>query len=428
MIVLPNLSQLTVACTQAALESLKLGDETGMAEAKEMAPVEHAEVKEVASTGAAFERTVEDCAQHLVGLVQRAEECRSDKTSDAWNETWRTMVKLFTVDPNAAKYKSAITTWVKSDAFGTTCALRAAALHLLPSYVDFFCDRQEADVDAKDGEGFTALGELLRKEADRMWCGGGTAKLAERDWDAERQGVEVGAADAAVVSMAQRLLYHGADVHAAVPELPAGAKGEASKTAVVYAAVMGNEELLRDLMEDAGVAYKWMDRDGVGMLEAIDQPVSMLRTMLELGAHADGMYREDDHCYSVERGQLEITPYEWDDVEAGYRGGPLRKACREGKLQHAQALIEAGAQAHGFMLCGDTLLHDAVKSGWPKLVGLLMEGGAAADLETADVCGKTPRESAIEALPLVYDGMKEEWAQVIEALGGGEQRSAREVG
>ena len=114
------------------------------------------------------------------------------------------------------------------------------------------------------------------------------------------------------------------------------------------------------------------------------------------------VYGTSTFILASERGYLEIVQAllgrEGTDVNKGGLGGDtaLHWAAREGHIEVARALLQAGANARKSNEEGQTPLHLASREGHIEIVRALLEAGAGADVRKCDKNGWSPISYACE--------------------------------
>jgi ankyrin repeat protein len=241
--------------------------------------------------------------------------------------------------------------------------------------------QQHAEVNATDAEGMTPLDLAVRANDAKMTAvllqAGAAAKTSTRDgvtplWLAVmNRNTEI----------AEMLLKAGADPNAALPD---------GETILMTAAKAGNGEMAELLIKHganvtaAGPAFG----ETPLMIAAMANHADVIQVLLKHGAEVNG--RSKDLSYSKDRfgleGVLTILPHgSW---------APLMYAAREGSVDAARALCDAGAELNAADPDGSTSLLLAITNGHFDTAALLLERGA--DVNTADSTGTAPLYAAVD--------------------------------
>uniref|UniRef100_A0A7S0WJH8 Uncharacterized protein n=1 Tax=Pyramimonas obovata TaxID=1411642 RepID=A0A7S0WJH8_9CHLO len=181
----------------------------------------------------------------------------------------------------------------------------------------------------------------------------------------------------------------------AVVDLP----NEHGDTALRLAIMHGHEKTVRAVLEDGRVAVdqKREDDDCTGLVSAVyyGHP-DIVCTLLEFGARVDLRVGPDGPTplhLAAERGELEMVrslleakpPAEVDAVDAvGDKDTPLMRAAGNGHTEVVELMVQHGAAVDLEDWEGSTALIKAALSGSAANVRLLLEWGAKVDHCTSD--------------------------------------------
>lgn len=241
--------------------------------------------------------------------------------------------------------------------------------------------QQHVDVNASNAEGMTPLHFAVRagdaKMTDLLLQAGASAKASTRNgvtplWFAIMN---------RNFDTADQLLKAGADPNATLPE---------GETTLMTAARAGDAEVVDLLIKrGANVAAAGPSFGETAlMVAAMANQAGVIDVLLKHGAELNG--RAKALTYSKDRFGLEgvltiLPPGTWT---------PLMYAAREGSVDSARALCDAGAERNSADPDGSTSLLLAITNGHFDTATVLVEKGA--DVNTADSVGMTPLYAAVD--------------------------------
>jgi uncharacterized protein len=240
--------------------------------------------------------------------------------------------------------------------------------------------RQRVDVNAPEADGTTALHWAVWQDdlelTDQLIRAGADVRASNRYGVTALYLAGVNGRAAVI----DRLLKAGADANAASPE---------GETALMTAARAGNVEAARVLLAngaDVNAREAWRGQTALMWAAAQNHP-AMVTELIANGADANAQ----SAVQNWERQTTDEPREKWLPP-----GGltPLLFAARQGSLESAQVLIEAGADVNAADPAEITPLLSAVINGHYDVAGLLLERGA--DPNLADTDGRTPLFAAVD--------------------------------
>jgi uncharacterized protein len=248
---------------------------------------------------------------------------------------------------------------------------RAAALALI---------QRGADVNARDGEGATALiWAAHNQDADlaaKLIAAGADAKLAN-DYGATAMSEAAANGDAAIIA---QLLKSGADVESA------NAEGQTALMAVARTGRIDAAKLLLDKGAKVNAKERWGEQTALMWAAAQGQP-QMAALLISRGADVDarGAVRDWQRRITAE-------PRPKDMFHGGFT--PLLYAAREGCIECAKELVKGGANINLADPDGVTPLVTALLSFHFDLAQYFISAGA--DVDKWDLYGRSPLYAAID--------------------------------
>jgi ankyrin repeat protein len=240
--------------------------------------------------------------------------------------------------------------------------------------------RQRIDVNVAEPDGTTALHWAVRQDdlplTDQLIRAGADVTTANR-YGVTALYLAAVNGSAAVI---ERLLKAGADANAALPE---------GETTLMTAARTGNVEAVRVLLaRGARVDERetWRGQTALMWAAAQNHP-PMIRELLANGAAINAR----SAVQNWERQNTQEPREKWLPP-----GGltPLLFAARQGALESARVLVEAGADVNLADPAGISPLLSAIINGHYDVAGLLLENGA--DPNAADTDGRTALFAAVD--------------------------------
>lgn len=271
---------------------------------------------------------------------------------------------------------------------------------LVTASVAFAADTRLAD--AVMNRQLDAVPPLLKQHAavNGTQTDGATALLWAAHWDELatadlllRAGADVGAANrygitplaeactSGDIAMVEKLLKAGADANATQME---------GETVLMTAARTGNPDVVKLLIDrgaEVNTAEPWRGQTAL-MWAAAEHHPAVVKLLLERGADPDGRSKAVDFT--------KLKPKSGSIGMNFPRGGftPLLFAARQGDLESARILVEAGAGVNIGDPDNTTPLVVAIINLHYDLAAYLIEKGA--DLNAADVRGRTPLYAAVD--------------------------------
>jgi ankyrin len=191
-----------------------------------------------------------------------------------------------------------------------------------------------------------------------------------------------------------QLLAAGADLQRADRVLPDG------QTVLMLAARTGSEPSMRLLVEHGAQVDARETRTGTTALvwAVIDDRADAVRALIKAGASVNALSRPDSYPHSPMKVTDTIlepgVSYAGQTVLAKGSWTPLMYAARQGSLDAARVLVEAGAELNATDPDGTTPLMFTVINGHYDLAGFLADKGA--DVNLPDRTGMTPLYAAVD--------------------------------
>lgn len=249
---------------------------------------------------------------------------------------------------------------------------KATALNLL---------RQKADVNAPEADGTTALEWAARQDdldmADRLIRAGADAKAANRYGVTPLSLASVNGNAA----MIEKLLKAGADANAAGPE------GETPLMTVARTGSVAAAKVLLAHGAKVDARENWHGETAL-MWAAAQQHPDMVKELIANGADVNAI----STVVKWER-QVTAEPREKWLPLGGF--APIMFAAREGCLECAKILADAGANLNLAEPDGVTPMVDAIINGHYDVAGFLLDRGA--DPNLADKTGRAALYAAVDA-------------------------------
>jgi ankyrin repeat protein len=253
---------------------------------------------------------------------------------------------------------------------------------------------QRRDVNAAEVDGTTALMWAVRNGdmpvASSLLKAGANVNAANR-YGMSALALAVSAGNAAAVEL---LLKTAADPKLAESTLPDG------QTLMMLAARAGNTTILDALIARGADPNAVERRDGTGAVvwAVLGDHASAVRTLLRAGANRDArsLVTAFPHTPPAVVGDKVEPDVSYVGQTVLPKGGwtPLMYAAREGALQSARVLTEAGADLDVTDPDGTSALVFAIINGHYDVAALLIEQGANLDL--GDRTGMTPLYAAVD--------------------------------
>ncbi len=241
--------------------------------------------------------------------------------------------------------------------------------------------KQRADVNATQADGATALLWAAHwndlETADLLLASGANPRAANR------YGLTplFEAANNASAPMVEKLLKAGADPNAKQPE---------GETVLMTAARAGNPDVVKLLLDhgaDVNAKESWRGQTAL-MWAAAEKHPAVARLLIERGADVNAQSAVFD--FTKLKPKAGSVPMNFP------RGGftPLLFAARQGDIESARVLLDAGANPNLGDPDGTTPLIVAIINLHYDLAGMLIERGA--NVNAADAKGRTPLYAAVD--------------------------------